>query len=129
MTYGGCVVIVDDDDSFRAATLSLLRSMRLVSVSFASAEEFLSSEWVDRTSCLLVDVNMPGMNGLALQRHLTAVGRRIPLIFLSALVDDEIRLAALRSGAVSFMTKPVSDAELLDGLRLAWSSAPHVPPQ
>jgi len=65
---------------------------------------------------------MPGMNGLALQRHLSAAGRRIPLIFITARADDEIRRTALHSGAVCFLTKPVSPCDLLDGLHTAWSS-------
>jgi FixJ family two-component response regulator len=122
MTHGDCVVIVDDDDSVREATMSLLRSMNVASVAFASAEEFLSSDWLDRAACLLLDVQMPGMNGLALQRHLADTGRRIPLIFITARTDEAIRSLAAHSGALCLLTKPVSAGDLLDGLRTALSS-------
>jgi FixJ family two-component response regulator len=129
MIDGGCVVIVDDDLSIREATLTLLRSMSIRSVAFASAEDFLASAWLDHASCLLLDVHMPGMNGLALQRHLVAAGRRIPLIFITAREDEKIREIALRSGAVGFLIKPVSMGDLQDGLHTAWSSVSGAAPQ
>jgi FixJ family two-component response regulator len=127
MTHGQCVVIVDDDDSVREATMGLLRSMSVASVAFSSAEEFLSSDWVDRAACLLLDVQLPGMNGPTLQRHLTDGGRRIPLIFISARPHEEIRRLAAHSGAVCLLTKPIRARDLLDGLRKALSltRAPH----
>jgi FixJ family two-component response regulator len=127
MTHGQCVVIVDDDDSVREATMSLLRSVSVACVAFPSAEAFLRSDWVDRAACLLLDVQLPGMNGLALHRHLTGSGRRIPLIFLSARPSEEIRRLAAHSGAVGLLTKPVRARDLLDGLRTALSltRAPH----
>jgi FixJ family two-component response regulator len=129
MIDGGYVVIVDDDLSIREATLTLLRSMSIRSVAFASAEDFLASAWLDHASCLLLDVHMPGMNGLALQRHLVAAGRRIPLIFITAREDEKIREIALRSGAVGFLIKPVSMGDLQDGLHTAWSSVSGSAPQ
>jgi FixJ family two-component response regulator len=127
LTHGQCVVIVDDDDRVREATMSLLRSVSVASVAFPSAEDFLSSDWVDRAACLLLDVELPGMNGPALQRHLTGSGRRIPLIFISARPSEEIRRLAAHSDAVCLLTKPVRARDLLDGLRRALSltRAPH----
>jgi FixJ family two-component response regulator len=116
------IAIVDDDESVREAATNLFRSMGFPVVAFASAEEFLRSDSVERTSCLVLDVQMPGMGGLRLQSHLTAAGRHIPIVFVTAYPDEGVRSKALQSGAVCFLTKPFAEADLLDGLRSALTS-------
>jgi FixJ family two-component response regulator len=116
------LVIVDDDESMREATISLLRSMGLPAVAFASAEEFLVSGMAPRTSCLVLDVNMPGMCGLTLQDHLASMGRHIPIIFVTAFSDEGVRTRAFESGAVGFIVKPFAEQDLLDGVRSACAS-------
>jgi FixJ family two-component response regulator len=113
------ISIVDDDLSVREATTSLLRSNGFRAEVFSSAEEFLRSRYLDETKCLILDVQMPGMNGLELQRRLAAQTRRIPIIFISAHDNQEVRKQALRSGAVDFLPKPFSEDALLKAIRSA----------
>jgi FixJ family two-component response regulator len=113
------IAIVDDDLSMREAAMNLFRSMGFTAVAFASAEEFLISDQIERTSCLVLDVQMPGMGGLKLQEHLAATGRHIPIVFITAYPDEGVRAAALSSGAVCFLAKPFKEDDLLDGLRTA----------
>jgi len=113
---GPLVSIVDDDVSVRRSTQRLLSSSSLRAEAFASAEEFLQSGLVDKTACLLLDVSMPGMNGLELQRRLAETDRQIPIIFLSARASEEEERRALRSGAVDFLRKPVSKETLLQAI-------------
>ena len=113
------IAIVDDDESVREAATNLFRSMGLTAVAFASAEAFLNSDAVDTASCLVLDVQMPGMSGLALQRHLATIGRRIPIVFVTGYADDAAREKALKAGAVCFLSKPFNEGDLLDGLRTA----------
>ena len=115
------IVIVDDDESIREAATSLFRSMAIPAVAFASAEEYLASDVVDRTSCLVLDVHMPGMGGLRLQQRLAEEGRHIPIVFVTAFADDRVRSTAMQSGAISFLTKPFKEGDLLEGLRSALS--------
>jgi FixJ family two-component response regulator len=110
------IAIVDDDESVREATTSLLRSNGFRAETFASAEEFLDSPIVDKTRCLLLDVAMPGINGLELQRRLAAEGRRIPIIFITAHDNPAVRSEATRAGAVDFLPKPFSEAALLNAI-------------
>ena len=98
-------------------------SMGLPAVAFGSAEAFLNSDSVEQTSCLVLDVHMPGMSGLKLQRHLAATGRQIPIVFISAYPDGEVCAEALESGAVCFLTKPFNERDLLAGLRAGLTSA------
>jgi FixJ family two-component response regulator len=107
------VSIVDDDPSVRRSMRRLLSSLGLRVEAFASAEDFLQSEYVKETSCLLLDVKMPGMDGLGLQQHLADTGRQIPIIFLSARASEKEKNRALREGAVSFLHKPVGKDVLL----------------
>ena len=108
------VSIVDDDESVREAIRSLLRSVGLCVDVFASAEEFLNSEAVDCTACLILDVRMPGMSGLELQARLVAADCKIPLIFITAHASDtEARARALQAGAVDFLFKPFKEEVLL----------------
>jgi FixJ family two-component response regulator len=112
------IAIVDDDQSVREAALSLFRSMGIAAEAFPSAEAFLGSN-VEETSCLVLDVQMPGMTGLQLQRQLAASGRRVPIVFITAFNNDRVRREALEAGAVVFLTKPFSENDLLAGLESA----------
>ena len=110
------VSIVDDDAAVRVSTLRLLRWSGFRAAAFSSAEEFLRSEFLARTACLLLDVRMPGIDGLELQRRLTEAGHRIPIVFLSARASEEEEKRALRAGAVGFLRKPVSKETLLGAI-------------
>lgn len=110
------VSIVDDDTSVRVSTRRLLRWSGIRAESFSSAEEFLRSEFLDQTACLLLDMRMPGMDGLELQRRLTEIGQRIPIVFLSARASEEEERQALRAGAAGFLRKPVSKKALLSAI-------------
>jgi FixJ family two-component response regulator len=111
------VSIVDDDPSVRSSTRRLLRSAGMRAEVFASAEEFLQSGRVTETGCLILDMTMPGMNGLELQRRLTETGRLMPIVFLSARASEEEERRALQAGAASFLRKPVSKEALLNAIR------------
>jgi len=113
------IAIVDDDESVRNAATNLFRSMGFPAVAFASAEDFLGSDAVATASCLVLDVQMPGMGGLTLQSHLAALGRNIPIVFVTGYPDDGVRDKAMKSGAVCFLTKPFKEGDLLDGLKSA----------
>src|ERR1700682_6761426 len=104
MTPQHCIAIVDDDQSVREAATNLFRSMGFPVVAFASAEEFLDSDSVESTSCLVLDVQMPGMGGLRLQSHLASAGRHIPIVFITAYSDEAARAKALTAGAGGFLT-------------------------
>jgi FixJ family two-component response regulator len=121
---GHLIAIVDDDESVREATTSLLRSNRFRTEPFSSAEEFLNSSLLAKTRCLLLDIGMPGMSGFELQRRLVGEGRRIPIIFITAHDDQESRMEAMRAGAVDFLTKPFSEEALLKAIRNALKSPP-----
>jgi FixJ family two-component response regulator len=108
------VAIVDDDESFKNALQDLIESDGLSALSFDSAEQFLNSEARHKAACLIADVRMPGMSGLELQAKLKAEPWPIPIIFITAHGDAEMRTLALRDGAVEFLTKPFDDAVLLE---------------
>ena len=114
-----CIAVVDDDQSVRDAVTNLFRSMGFPAVAFASAEEFLNSGSLDTTSCIVLDVQMPGMGGLSLQSHLAATGRQIPIVFVTGYPDAGVRDKAMSLGAVCFLTKPFNEDDLVDGLRSA----------
>jgi len=118
------VLVVDDDDLMRSSTRRLLRSAGFRVEAFASAEEFLRSGRAAETACLILDLRMPGMNGLQLQRHLAGEGRRIPIIFITAHENQEIRMEAMRAGAVDFLQKPFSEEALLKAIRNALAHPP-----
>ena len=107
------VSIVDDDVSVRRSTRRLLRCCGLRTEAFSSAEEFLQSGLAEETTCLLLDVRMPRMDGLELQRQLCETRQLIPIIFLSARASEEEERRALRAGAANFLRKPVSKEALL----------------
>ena len=111
------VSIVDDDVSVRRSTRRLLLSSGLRAEAFSSAEDFLQSGRVTETACLLLDMRMPGMDGLELQRRLGETNRLIPIIFLSARASEEEVRRALRAGAAEFLRKPVSKEALLRAIR------------
>jgi FixJ family two-component response regulator len=107
------ISIVDDDESVRTATNSLMRSLGFTAYTFSSAEKFLQSPQVNDTSCLISDVQMPSMSGIELQSHLIARGHRTPIIFITAFPDESIQARALKAGAVCFLNKPVDGETLL----------------
>src|ERR1700690_436947 len=113
------IAIVDDDDSMRSAIEGLLKAVGLPAQAFASAEEFLKSGQQHHAACLIADIRMPGMSGLELQAHLNNEHCRIPTIFITAHGDEKMRLQALRSGAVEFLSKPFDDEALLESVRAA----------
>src|ERR1700722_5117194 len=113
-----CLVsVIDDDESLRRALERLIRSFGFPVVVFPSAHEFLLSDRVQDTACLILDMQMPRMNGLQLQSHLTQAGCRIPIIFITAYPDERGRARALQAGAADFLQKPFSDDVLLNGIR------------
>ena len=114
------VSVVDDDVSVRRSTRRLLRTSGLQAEAFASAEDFLQSGRVAETGCLILDVSMPGMDGLELQRRLDETGRLIPVVFLSARASEEEERQALRAGGAGFLRKPVSKEALLHAIRAAF---------
>src|ERR1700749_4021053 len=113
------VAIVDDDDLMRTAVAGLLKAVGWPAQAFASAEEFLRSGQQSETACLIADIRMPGMSGLELQARLNAEHCRIPTIFITAHGDEEMRLQALRAGAVEFLPKPFDDEILVESVRAA----------
>jgi FixJ family two-component response regulator len=113
------ISIVDDDDAVREAMKLLMRSLGYHASTFGSADEFLSSEQVDDTSCLITDVQMPGMSGLDLQDRLISEGQRIPIIFLTGHPDENVRMRAMKAGALAFLTKPHNHDHLLHYLEMA----------
>jgi FixJ family two-component response regulator len=110
------ISIVDDDDSFRQATASLLRSFGHEVTGFASAEEFLKSSALDHTTCLISDVQMPGMSGIELQNRLISEGHDVPIIFVTAYPESHVRERALASGAFGFLSKPFNAENLISCL-------------
>jgi len=113
------VAVVDDDDLVRTAMQGLLKSVGLAARVYASGEEFLDSGHYQDTACLIADISMPGMSGLDLQARLNAECCRIPTIFITAHGDEEMRLQAMRAGAVEFLPKPFDDEFLVESVRAA----------
>jgi FixJ family two-component response regulator len=113
------ISIVDDDASIREALKSLMRSVQFSVDAYGSAEEFLASERVNDTACLILDVYLPGMNGFELQNYLQAKERAIPIIFITAHSDDASRQRALKGGAIDFLSKPVRREVLLKVIQSA----------
>ena len=113
------VCIIDDDESVRVATTCLLRSVGHVVRTFASAEEFLNSPYLDEAACLIVDVNMPRLSGLELQYRLREKGRTPPIIFITAYPEERARARALQAGAICYLDKPFDSATLIECLDLA----------
>jgi FixJ family two-component response regulator len=115
--------VVDDDEMLRESLPDLLREFGFAARAFSSGLEFLASDYVDETRCLILDVAMPGMSGLDLQEELRRRGQAIPIIFITGQKDEDIRKQAFRQGAVKFLYKPFSDSALLDAVNAALSGA------
>lgn len=113
------MVVVDDDESVRESLPDLLKGFGFAVAAFSSANEFLVSDSVDRTICLVLDIAMPGMSGLDLQKELKSRGYKIPIIFITAQRDEFIRERALEQGAVDILLKPFSDIALREALSKA----------
>ena len=111
--------VVDDDEMLRESLPELLREFGFAARAFSSGQEFLSSNYVDETRCLILDVAMPEMSGLDLQQELKRRGQAIPIIFISGQKDEDIRKQSLRQGAVKFLYKPFSDSDLLEAVNAA----------
>ena len=113
------VSVVDDDESVRDSLPDLLKELGFEARAFASGDEFLSSDCVSGTRCLILDVAMPGMTGLDVQRELGLRGRKIPIIFITALKNEAVRTKAFKQGAAGFLLKPFSDTALLSAIEAA----------
>jgi len=113
------VYVVDDDPSIRDALDSLIRSVGFRAQTFASAQDFLRSVRPDALGCLVLDVRLPGLSGLDLQRELARVDIRIPIIFITGHGDIPMSVSAMKAGAVEFLTKPFRDQDLLDAIQAA----------
>jgi len=113
------VSIVDDDESVRESLPDLVRQFGFVAQAFASAEAFLASELVDQTTCLILDIAMPGMSGPDLQRELANRRRKIPIVFITASDDKAVRSRLLAGGAADCLFKPFSETALLAALNVA----------
>jgi FixJ family two-component response regulator len=113
------VFIIDDDAAVRASIQDLLEATGLRSESFGTAEEFLRCKRPDGPSCLVLDVKLPGVNGLDFQRRLADAGLRIPIIFITGYGDIPMTVKAMKSGAVEFLTKPFQERDLLDAVQQA----------
>ena len=113
------VFVIDDDESIREALKSLIRSVGLRVETFASAHEFLQRQRPDVPACLILDVRMPGLSGLDLQRDLTETNIHIPIIFITGHGDIPMSVRAMKAGAVEFLTKPFRDQDLLDAIQQA----------
>jgi FixJ family two-component response regulator len=113
------VSVVDDDESVRESLPDLLGEFGLAARAFSSPEEFLASDCIDRTKCLILDIAMPGMSGPDLQRELKLRGHAIPIIFLTASTDKAVRPRLLEHGAVECLFKPFSDTALLEAINSA----------
>jgi len=114
------VWVIDDDANVRASIQGLLKAVGLRSESFGTAEEFLRDQEPDRPGCLVLDVSLPGVSGLELQRKLADAGVCIPIIFLTGHGDIPMTVKAIRSGAVEFLTKPFDDQDLLNAIQVAF---------
>jgi len=112
-----CVFIVEDDPSMRNALKNLLRSVGLEPSVYGSAQEFLEASRPNAPSCLILDVRLPGLSGLDLQRELSAASIQIPIIFITAHGDIPMSVRAMKAGAVEFLTKPFRDQDLLDAIQ------------
>ena len=113
------VFVIDDDEAMREALQSLIRSVGLRVATFASAREFLTSHRPDAPACLVLDVRLPGLSGLDLQRELSAAEIHLPIIFITGHGDIPMMVQAMKAGAVEFLPKPFRDQDLLDAIQQA----------
>ena len=119
MSESSLIAVVDDEEAIREATESLIRSVGFRAVVFPSAEDFLGSNHLQDTGCLIVDVRLPGLSGLDLQRELAAAQITLPIIFITGHGDIPMTVQAMKAGAVEFLTKPFRDQDLLDAIQQA----------
>ncbi|GAA4255462.1 response regulator transcription factor [Azospirillum formosense] len=110
------VAIIDDDPSIRDSLVSLLRSVGLTALPFASAQDFLQHRWPDAPGCLVLDVRLPGQSGLEFQRELTGAGIHLPVVFITGHGDIPMSVTAMKAGAVEFLAKPFRDQDLIDAV-------------
>jgi FixJ family two-component response regulator len=120
MVNHSLVSVVDDDECVRESLPDLLREFGFAAQAFSSAEEFLASDCVGQTRCLILDVAMPGMSGLDLQRELSLRRQQIPIVFITAMGDETVRPELLERGAVECLFKPFSETALLGALKVAF---------
>src|SRR5215510_14940129 len=113
------VSVVDDDESVRESLPDLLKEFGYEPRAFSSAAEFLSSDYMNRTECLILDIAMPNMNGFELQRELKLRGQKIPVIFITAQTDGAVRSRAIEQGAVGVLLKPFNETDLLAAVKSA----------
>ena len=113
------ISVVDDDESVRESLPDLLKEFGFDARAFSSAEDFLASDWVGRTNCLILDVAMPGMSGPDLQRELTTRRQEIPIVFITAHRDENVRPRLMAQGAVECLYKPFTETDLLQALNTA----------
>ena len=116
------ISIVDDDEAVREATTDLVRSLGYGATGFGSVEEFLGSEELGTSDCVITDVQMPGLSGIDLQQKLLADGRNLPIIFITAFPDERMRKRALDAGAIGFLSKPCREELLIGCLQKALRS-------
>lgn len=119
MTGRTLVSVVEDDRSMRRMLVRIIRSAGLHVEAFASAEELLESGHIEDSACLILDLRLPGINGLDLQGRLNASGSGVPIIFITTEADEDVRERAMRAGAVGFFNKPFSNASFLEAVRTA----------
>jgi FixJ family two-component response regulator len=119
LTRKSVIAIVDDDEPLREALESLMKAAGYSAKTFATAEEFLACDDCDKTACLILDVRLPGMSGIELQKQLTEASRRLPIIFITAHGDASLRDSLMRAGAAAFLYKPVRSGALLKEIRRA----------
>lgn len=119
MVINALVTIVDDDESVRESLPDLLNEFGFAVQAFASAEEFLASDYVEHTKCLILDIAMPGMSGPDLQQELSLRQQEIPIVFITAHGAETMRPRLLEQGAVACLSKPFSDTALLEALKAA----------
>jgi FixJ family two-component response regulator len=119
MVSRSLVSVVDDDESVRESLPDLLRELGFAAHAFSSAEEFLASDYVDQTRCLVLDIAMPGMTGPDLQRELKLRRKEIPIVFITAHRDETVRPRVLEQGAVECLFKPFSERALVEALNAA----------
>lgn len=125
MTAGEVVLqrllsLVDDDESVRESLSAFLKSYDFKVQTYSSAEEFLVAHGLRPTECLILDVTMPGMSGPDLQRELTRLGHDVPIVFMTACPDDNLRAKLLGRGAVAYLTKPLSETAILEAINAAF---------
>ena len=124
MSTSSLISVVEDDDAVRESLRRLIRSVGYAVEAFSSAEQFLNSDQFRETRCLILDVKLPGLDGLELQRQLIANRYEIPVIFITAHGDNAARVRALRNGALEYLFKPFSEEALLDAIKMSLTARP-----